>query len=95
MIKLHISILGIVYYPIGKHAPSMKSCQRISTSEDIVAVENMLGELEQKGLEVGSIVNELDLCKLSRMDIIGIIEGFHLRELTIATAAGLGYPIEQ
>ena len=65
--KLHISILGIVHYPIGKHAPYMKLCQRISTSEDIAAVENMLGELEAKGLEVGSIVNELDLCKLSKM----------------------------
>ena len=54
----------------------MKSCQRISTSEDIVAVENMLGESEAKGLEVGSIANEFDLCKLSKMEWFDRLEQY-------------------
>ena len=48
--------------------PPTRLYEVMARNSDIVAVENMLGELEAKGLDVGSIVNELDLCKSSKME---------------------------
>ena len=44
--------------------PQSELYEVMAKNFDVVAVENMLGELEAKGLEVGSIVNELDLSKM-------------------------------
>ena len=68
----------ITYFHIGYSVlPKREACtlyRVMPKTEDIAAVENMLGELEAKGLEVDSIVNELDLCKLSKMEWFGRLE---------------------